>query len=145
MVSHCVKFLYPTFIPQMETHHLYHLAKCWNLRPTSSSSASTSAGPPLTTGPVQHVITSVGSSPESQPDSGAGLNIAAVADAIADSKIYVSAAQMVFAARTSVNRDFITPENVKAIEEWGGKVCTSNLLFFKFVQLIVHLRACLRR
>ncbi|KAJ3866383.1 nucleoside phosphorylase domain-containing protein [Lentinula novae-zelandiae] len=102
---------------EMETHHLYHLAKCWNHRPKMSRSNNLNhTAPPLTTGPVRPVT--LDSSPSrvnlGSPSASAPL-------VTVDSKIYVSAAQMVFAARTSVERDFITPERVQAIEEWGGK------------------------
>ncbi|KAE9386649.1 purine and uridine phosphorylase [Gymnopus androsaceus JB14] len=105
---------------EMETHHLYHLAKCWNRRPKKSSSVAdpSHTAPPLTTGPVQPVTLG----------SGASSGLAAVA--ITDSKLHVSAAQMVFAARTSANRDFITPERVKAIEEWGGKGVLEALIAY---------------
>ncbi|KAE9386659.1 hypothetical protein BT96DRAFT_928066, partial [Gymnopus androsaceus JB14] len=105
---------------EMETHHLYHLAKCWNRRPKKSSSVADAShtAPSLTTGPVQPVTLG----------SGASSGLAAVA--ITDSKLHVSAAQMVFAARTSANRDFITPERVKAIEEWGGRGVLEALIAY---------------
>ncbi|KIK63972.1 hypothetical protein GYMLUDRAFT_40186 [Collybiopsis luxurians FD-317 M1] len=107
---------------EMETHHLYHLAKCWNSRIKSSPGANTSRTEsfpaPLTTGPVHPVI----------PDFGRSSGSAQVT--MADSKMYVSAAQMVFAARTSANRDFITPEKVQAIEEWGGKGVLEALIAY---------------
>ncbi|KAF5391233.1 hypothetical protein D9757_003035 [Collybiopsis confluens] len=96
---------------EMETHHLYHLAKCWNCRPKySPGSDGSRLSPPLTTGPVQPRAMYSGQS------SGSAHVITQ------DSRIYVSAAHMVFAARTSENRDFITPDKVQAIEEWGGKL-----------------------
>ncbi|KAF8823244.1 purine and uridine phosphorylase [Lentinula edodes] len=113
---------------EMETHHLYHLAKCWNHRPKISSSRSNNlnhTAPPLTTGPVRPVT--LDSSPSrvnlGSPSASAPL-------VTVDSKIYVSAAQMVFAARTSVERDFITPERVQAIEEWGGKGVLEALIAY---------------
>ncbi|KAJ4474500.1 purine and uridine phosphorylase [Lentinula aciculospora] len=116
---------------EMETHHLYHLAKCWNNRPKSSTSTKPEhTTPPLTTGPVQ---------PVTLDSIGANSSITAPAPAaIVDSKIHVSAAQMVFAARTSANRDFILPERVKAIEEWGGKGVLEALIAYHIPNERLH-------
>ena len=87
----------------METHHLYHLAKCWN-RPPSET--------PLTTSPVLLSTT---------PTSQKVLRLAAP-----DTLIRVSAAQIVFAARFS--RDFIDPHKVKEREHWAGKAVLETLV-----------------
>ncbi|KAJ3740195.1 purine and uridine phosphorylase [Lentinula detonsa] len=110
---------------EMETHHLYHLAKCWNNRPNQAFTNPNldHTGPPLTTGPVRPV-TLASSTSGVTPDN------AAIPAAIIDSKIHVSAAQIVFAARTSADRDFITPERVQAIEEWGGKGVLEALIAY---------------
>ncbi|KAJ3851199.1 nucleoside phosphorylase domain-containing protein [Lentinula lateritia] len=111
---------------EMETHHLYHLAKCWNHRPKMSRSNNLNhTAPPLTTGPVRPVTLD---SPPSRVNLGSPSASAPLVTV--DSKIYVSAAQMVFAARTSVERDFITPERVQAIEEWGGKGVLEALIAY---------------
>jgi len=88
----------------METHHLYHLAKCWN-RPPSET--------PLTTSPV--LLSSTSSSAQNV------LRLAAP-----DTLIRVSAAQIVFAARFS--RDFIDPNKVKEREHWAGKAVLETLV-----------------
>ncbi|KAJ3845416.1 nucleoside phosphorylase domain-containing protein [Lentinula raphanica] len=123
---------------EMETFHLYHLAKCWNNRSQSqvpsTGSPSGHIKPPLTTGPVQPVLLT--SSPSEPPKS---TSTTAPALAVnADSKIHVSAAQMVFAARTSVDRDFITPERVKDTEEWGGKGVLEALIAYHIPDKRIH-------
>ncbi|THU98218.1 purine and uridine phosphorylase [Dendrothele bispora CBS 962.96] len=96
---------------EMETHHLYHLAACWGRRNTEK----TAQPPPLAAGPVNP---SSDDKPASQPASIAHL-------AAPDTFIKASAAQMVFAARTS--RDFITPEQVLKLEHWTGKAILDAL------------------
>ncbi|KAF5346408.1 hypothetical protein D9758_012763 [Tetrapyrgos nigripes] len=96
---------------EMETHHLYHLAACWG----RSSTAQTTQPPPLATGPVNP---STEDTPASQSTPIAQL-------ARPDTSIKASAAQMVFASRTS--RDFITPEQVKEMEHWTGKAILDAL------------------
>ncbi|KAF9066992.1 nucleoside phosphorylase domain-containing protein [Rhodocollybia butyracea] len=119
---------------EMETFHLYHLAKCWNRRlPSSSTGVDLShPGPPLTTGPVQPV-TLPGGTPLSQSTATGSALVT-----LADSRIHVSAAQMVFAARTSANRDFITPEKVKLIEEWTGKGVLEALITYNIPSERLH-------
>ncbi|KAJ3758258.1 nucleoside phosphorylase domain-containing protein [Lentinula raphanica] len=122
---------------EMETFHLYHLAKCWNNRSQSQAPPDSPSGhikPPLTTGPVQPVLLT--SSP-SEPPKSTSTSVPTLA-VNADSKIHVSAAQMVFAARTSADRDFITPEKVKDTEEWGGKGVLEALIAYHIPDERLH-------
>ncbi|EDR06345.1 uncharacterized protein LACBIDRAFT_300491 [Laccaria bicolor S238N-H82] len=91
---------------EMETFHLYHLARCWGGRTTPSTTQST----PLTTGPVRPVL-SLPLTPIS--------TVPPVLLASPNSVIRAAAAQMVFASRTS--QDFITPEEVSELEHWTGQ------------------------
>ncbi|TFK33738.1 nucleoside phosphorylase domain-containing protein [Crucibulum laeve] len=91
---------------EMETHHLYHLAACWDGRARVAKEAPA----PLTTGPVSPV-TSRQSSPQQST-----TNTQVVSP---HSVIRAAGAQMIFASRTS--QDFITPEEVDALEHWAGK------------------------
>ncbi|KAF9269740.1 purine and uridine phosphorylase [Marasmius fiardii PR-910] len=95
---------------EMETHHLYHLAACWGKR----KEARRAPDAPLTTRPV--VPKPVQSSPGIQSD--VSLD-PAYPLAGPDTVIKVSAAQMVFANRSS--RDFISPEQVSELERWTGQ------------------------
>lgn len=92
---------------EMETFHLYHLARCWGGRTTPSTTQST----PLTTGPVRPVLSSIPLTPIS--------TVPPVLLASPNSVIRAAAAQMVFASRTS--QDFITPEEVSELEHWTGQ------------------------
>jgi uridine phosphorylase len=92
---------------KMETFHLYHLARCWGGWTTPSTTQTT----PLTTGPVRPVL-SLPSTPIS--------TVPPVLLASPNSVIRAAAAQMVFASRTS--QDFITPEEVRELENWTGQV-----------------------
>ncbi|KAL0579086.1 hypothetical protein V5O48_002928 [Marasmius crinis-equi] len=94
---------------EMETHHLYHLAACWGKRNGGRAVANS----PLTTGPV---LPKALQAPSSQA-SGSLDEVGSLASP--DTVIKVSAAQMVFAARSS--RDFITPEEVNKLEHWTGQ------------------------
>uniref|UniRef100_A0A0W0F9X7 Nucleoside phosphorylase domain-containing protein n=1 Tax=Moniliophthora roreri TaxID=221103 RepID=A0A0W0F9X7_MONRR len=96
---------------EMETHHLYHLAACWGRR-IGAQQALTA---PLTTSPVL---------PTSTPSHATATLEPTAPLASPDAKIRVSAAQMIFAARSS--RDFITPEQVNELEHWTGKVGTGS-------------------
>ncbi|KIK00823.1 hypothetical protein K443DRAFT_99749 [Laccaria amethystina LaAM-08-1] len=91
---------------EMETFHLYHLARCWGGWTTPSTTQTT----PLTTGPVRPVL-SLPSTPIS--------TVPPVLLASPNSVIRAAAAQMVFASRTS--QDFITPEEVRELENWTGQ------------------------
>ncbi|KAH9475776.1 Purine nucleoside phosphorylase DeoD-type [Psilocybe cubensis] len=91
---------------EMETFHLFHLAACWRAR----SAVSTVERTPLTTGPVTPVIAQ-SSNPTPQ--------IPPTPQALPNSVIRAAGIHMVFASRKS--RDFITPEQVKEVEEWTGQ------------------------
>ncbi|KAF5371399.1 hypothetical protein D9615_009678 [Tricholomella constricta] len=90
---------------EMETFHLYHLAACWSGRRVAAKAGE----PPLTTGPVQPII--------SVPPA---LSVPASSPRLAssDTVVRAAAAQMVFASRTS--QDFITPDQVTELERWTG-------------------------
>ncbi len=94
----------------METFHLYHLAACWTGRTIMKSEGA----PPLTTTPVQPVMTRL--TPAAQQASAISL-------VSGKSIIRAAAVQMIFASRLS--QDFITPEQVDRLEHWTGKVCDS--------------------
>lgn len=94
----------------METFHLYHLAACWAGRLT----ARREGAPPLTTTPVQPVMTGPTSAAP-----GAHANSLLSGNAT----LRAAGAQMVFASRLS--QDFITPEQVTRLESWTGKVGNS--------------------
>ncbi|KAF8067045.1 nucleoside phosphorylase domain-containing protein [Lyophyllum atratum] len=90
---------------EMETFHLYHLAACWG----GGRVAAKVGEPPLTTGPVEPVL-SVPPSPT--------VPVTFPRLASPDTTIRAAAAQMVFASRTS--QDFITPDQVAELERWTG-------------------------
>ncbi|KAJ7437608.1 nucleoside phosphorylase domain-containing protein [Mycena galericulata] len=91
---------------EMETFWLYHLAACWTGRKGTSGGAHP---PPLAAGPVQPTASQPSPAAKSIPNALAGH----------ETVIRAAAAQMVFASRTS--QDFITPEDVAALEEWTAK------------------------
>jgi len=93
---------------EMETFHLYHLAK--NYVPTCPRPLG-DAEPPLSTEPVS--LTLVSSTSESTQSK--------VPDQTAPSppRIRAAAAQMIFASRLS--KAFITPDEVVELEKWSGR------------------------
>lgn len=92
----------------METFHLYHLAACWADRPAASKVGPT----PLTTGPVSPTI--------EQRAGATASDLFAAPHTVPNSVIRAAAVQMAFASRTS--QDFITPQQVEALESWTGRV-----------------------
>ena len=93
----------------METFHLFHLAACWKGRNRSNGNAP----PSLANEPAD----SVAFNDNNGVYKPLGDNVASSAYAIR-----AASAQIVFAARKS--QDFITPEEVKQAEQWGGAVRT---------------------
>ncbi|KAL1699356.1 nucleoside phosphorylase domain-containing protein [Schizophyllum commune] len=96
---------------EMETFHLYHLARCWGRKRTTASSGA----PPLATGPVEPSISEgKAASQSTDKDTGVAARVAAP-----DTTIRAAGAQIIFAARQS--RGFITPEQVGQVERWAGQ------------------------
>ncbi|TFK24595.1 uridine phosphorylase [Coprinopsis marcescibilis] len=99
---------------EMETFHLFHLAKCWSgLQSGGDLSEGAGSVPPLTTNAVKPVISKPAPSTtqvEREQPALAGR----------DTTIKAAAIQMVFASRTS--QGFITPTEVSDLEGWTGKV-----------------------
>ncbi|TRM56293.1 nucleoside phosphorylase domain-containing protein [Schizophyllum amplum] len=81
---------------EMETFHLYHLARCWGRK----------SAQPLVTGPVEPSVADAAGSTKSDVAERGTI-------------IRAAAAQIVFASRTS--RDFISPARVEEVERWAGK------------------------
>jgi len=110
---------------EMETFHLLHLAHVF--RPANIPSDRILAPspkvspmvPPISL-PVQHVTTETGAGRVSLTDK---LNVSARGPK--QGRIYACSAQMVFASRTT--NDFITPELVRTLQEWGGRACMEAL------------------
>jgi len=90
---------------EMETFHLYHLAACWGGRSATSNALPT----PLTTGPVNPIISQTSPTHPIHPAPQVSPN----------SVIRAAAAHMVFASRKS--QDFITPKQVEELENWTGQ------------------------
>ncbi|KAF8629532.1 hypothetical protein AX15_003401 [Amanita polypyramis BW_CC] len=90
---------------EMETFQLFHLAACWLGRKRLIGGAP----PPVINEPADSVILQ-GGEPKYKP------LIERVA--ASDSLIRAASAQMVFAARKSL--DFISPEDVQQAEQWAG-------------------------
>ncbi|KAL1674315.1 nucleoside phosphorylase domain-containing protein [Schizophyllum commune] len=96
---------------EMETFHLYHLARCWGRKRTTASSGA----PPLATGPVEPSIAEgKAASQSTDKDTGVAARVAAP-----DTTIRAAGAQIIFAARQSWG--FITPEQVGQVERWAGQ------------------------
>ncbi|KIY53128.1 uridine phosphorylase [Fistulina hepatica ATCC 64428] len=109
---------------EMETHHLYHLAKCWG-RPKKVTTPPPPA--PLTAGPVEgHVLQGSASTADVHPSERKVLAKSRLSIASLDTRIRAAAAQLVFASRTS--QDFITPEQVHEAELWTSKVIDNPCL-----------------
>ncbi|KAL1746147.1 nucleoside phosphorylase domain-containing protein [Schizophyllum fasciatum] len=96
---------------EMETFHLYHLARCWGRKRTAALGSS----PPLATGPVEPSIAK-GDVAAQSADKNSQMTARVAAP---DTVIRAAGAQIIFAARQS--RGFITPEKVKEVERWAGK------------------------
>ena len=94
------------FLLKMETFHLYHLAACWGGRSVTSNALST----PLTTGPVNPIISQVAPTHSAHPAPQVSPN----------SVIWAAAVHMIFASRKS--QEFITPKQVDELEKWTGQV-----------------------
>ena len=102
----------------METFHLLHLASAWKSLSDKKSASNAQSSPTI---PPSHLPASlsIDSSPSTQPPP-ASTHVAP--------RIRAAAVQMIFANR--VNQDFITPENVKAIEAWSGRAVLDALAAF---------------
>jgi len=91
---------------EMETFHLYHLAKNYVPRPRPLDDTQ----PPVATGLVSPTVESATGSTQSKvPDQ----------TAASPPRIRAAAAQMIFAARLS--KAFITPDEVVELERWSGR------------------------
>jgi uridine phosphorylase len=90
----------------METFHLYHLARSY----VPQQKAPAIVPPPLATSPV---------APSLETTSGSSQGVIPSQAFPPLPRIRAAAAQMVFAARLS--KDFITPDEVIALETWSGK------------------------
>ncbi|KAF8717560.1 hypothetical protein AX14_012156 [Amanita brunnescens Koide BX004] len=108
---------------EMETFHLFHLAACWKGRNRSNGNAP----PSLANEPAD----SVAFNDNNGVYKPLGDNVASSAYAIR-----AASAQIVFAARKS--QDFITPEEVKQAEQWGGAGVLSALVNFGIPRDRVH-------
>lgn len=108
---------------QMETFHLFHLAKCWGGGQPEPPSPTI----PLATGPVRPAVSKappVGDATLERPLAGR------------DTVIRAAAVHLVYASRTS--QDFITPDEVNSLEAWTGlvrhasdiKATEARLMFF---------------
>ncbi|KAH6904605.1 uridine phosphorylase [Coprinopsis sp. MPI-PUGE-AT-0042] len=100
---------------EMETFHLFHLARCWGAHPNR---ASASEQAPLTTNAPRR--------------SGQLQKIVAGRDTV----IRAAAAQMVFAAR--VSKEFISPQEVSDAERWTGEGVLTALAHFVIPQERLH-------
>ncbi|TEB22421.1 purine and uridine phosphorylase [Coprinellus micaceus] len=90
---------------EMETFHLYHLAKCWS----GGQPGRAVPAIPLTTGPVRPATSKtppVGEATLERPLAGK------------DTVIRAAAVHLVYASRLS--QGFITPSEVNALEDWTG-------------------------
>ncbi|KAK2462652.1 hypothetical protein APHAL10511_005385 [Amanita phalloides] len=108
---------------EMETFHLFHLAACW----TGKHGSAGRTPPSLTETVVNHI------DPE---DGKVKYKPLKENTASADSVIRAASAQMVFAARNSL--DFITPEQVRQAEQWGGVGVLSALTSFEIPRERLH-------
>jgi len=93
---------------EMETFHLYHLAKNYVPRPAQPLGG---VDPPVATGPVSPTVESTtGGSTQSQvPEK----------TAVPPPRIRAAAAQMIFASRLS--KAFIAPDEVVGLERWSSR------------------------
>ncbi|KAM5542312.1 hypothetical protein V8D89_004185 [Ganoderma adspersum] len=107
---------------EMETFHILHLAACWQDIGAKTGSAE---APPL-----HHAPTAPSIPPVHAPSTQTAIpDVAASARGSEPlsppPRIRAAAAQMVFASRTS--QDFITPQEVAAIEAWTGRAVLEAL------------------
>jgi uridine phosphorylase len=109
---------------EMETFHLYHLAHCWTNR---SHSPPQLPAPPLTTGPVQPMLSEIAGPSDAKSQA---------VEHPSSSAIRAGAVQLIFAARTT--DDFIRPEAVTALETWTGKAVLEALLAIDIPPENVH-------
>ena len=106
----------------METFHILHLAACWNIEAKTGSAEA----PPLHHAPTAPSIPPV-HAPSTQtkiPDVAASATGGKPLSP--PPRIRAAAAQMVFASRTS--QDFISPQEVAAIEAWTGRAVLEALV-----------------
>ncbi|PIL30009.1 hypothetical protein GSI_07920 [Ganoderma sinense ZZ0214-1] len=108
---------------EMETFHILHLAACWAI---GAKTGTADAAPPL-----HHAATAPSIPPVHAPSTQTRIpDVAASATGAAPlsppPRIRAAAAQMVFASRTS--QDFITPQEVAAIEAWAGRAVLEALV-----------------
>ena len=108
-------------VTKMETFHILHLAACWAIEARAGSAEA----PPLQHAPTEPSIPPAVHSPSTQtriPDVATSSGSEPLRP---PPRIRAAAAQMVFASRTS--QDFITPQQVAAIEAWTGRAVLEAL------------------
>ena len=93
----------------METFHLFHLAACWLGKKRSTPT-------PISNEHGDSVILQ---------DTETQYKPLIEGVISSDSVIRAASAQVVFAARKSL--DFITPEDVRQAEQWAGIVCAFDI------------------
>jgi len=103
LIPHLLKTVKDLGSLEMETFHLYHLARSYMPRSIATTSAQQS---PLATSAVSPSLETTQSSQTAVPSQIMSP----------PPRIRAAAAQMVFAARLS--KDFITPDEVVALERW---------------------------
>jgi len=108
---------------EMETFHLFHLAACWTGRNRSNGNT-----PPSLTDERSNSIAINENQAIYKPLTDNVVSSASV--------IRAASAQIVFAARKSL--DFITPEEVKQAEQWGGVGALSALTNFEIPRDRLH-------
>ena len=107
----------------METFHILHLAACWQDIGAKTGGAE---APPLHHAPTApsippvHAPSTQTAIPDVAASAGGGEPLSP------PPRIRAAAAQMVFASRTS--QDFITPQEVAAIEAWTGRAVLEALV-----------------
>lgn len=107
----------------METFHILHLAACWQDIGAKTGAAE---APPLHHAPTApsippvHAPSTQTAIPDVAASAGGGEPLSP------PPRIRAAAAQMVFASRTS--QDFITPQEVAAIEAWTGRAVLEALV-----------------
>jgi len=111
---------------EMETFHLFHLAKCWSASQRSRPTRPNYDEIP----PTDHPITPVIGNPH---EFSSNTTRSVVTEG---GRIRVAAVQMIFAQRNS--RDFITPEKVRNTEAWAGKAVLECLSAFQIPRHLLH-------
>ncbi|KAI0757711.1 purine and uridine phosphorylase [Daedaleopsis nitida] len=107
---------------EMETFHILHLASCWGVGAESSSADAP---------PVPHAAAAASIAPTHAPSTQTAVPDVAASSVSGEPlqprpRIRAAAAQMVFASRTS--QEFITPQQVTAIEAWTGRAVLDALV-----------------